>query len=848
MSQMDQKAPQPGPMNMHMNNMGGMVGGAPGMEHGGAPRGAQQAVFAGGDGRNLLNTYIYDYFCKNNMFECANALLKTQDAEVQLDPNYRPSPSRRPQKHEGDGGMNGIDDDSMDGNDGQRHGEDGDDAKSTKDLPPAKVPTTISGSFLLEWWCCFMDIYWARSKMPASVAATAYVNQTQAQQRFRNEQLMRMGPGQQAMMGGGMLQGYPAARMMAAGMNGVVHGGQDGTASPGDMAHKQGQQLQRTVLQRLTKAPNQMNALGRPQMMQHMQNREGEINDMNGQQRPQSPSAAAASPGNKRVRLENGQYEQVGNGRGGTPQGVPPGGAQTSAATQAQQLLMANGINPNQLTPQQFAAFQGQAPLSQQRSIHLYAQSMAAATGKNIAQLQGGPKGMPHNPGQAGSPMMPQTSEGGVGGGMGEFYAGQAQGMRTALGASGNHALQDYQMQLMLLEQQNKKRLMQARQEQDNIASHGDANRPGYHQSMSPNSRAQPSPGPGGKPAMAGTPKMPNQGVGPGSPLPDGHMGAHAQQRNSPASGVGFSSQGSEGHNMINAYPMGNNAAGMPNGGGMMRPPGFDGQMAQPGMAGQMNPNMRAQQAGRGQPGMWNPQQQQMALQQQQQQQAQAHQQQSGQPGQQNQPPQQVGTPQPGRQNLPHQAMPPPQAPPNAANPGRPAPASPQVVSNQPPTPTQSNKPNPKGKATQPAKKGTAPQTQAPSAVTPTTSEPPTPTTPQHPNSFGNPNHARPNFTSGGPNQPGNAPAGQPVQQPTPNPAPAAPPAVANDAIQPASAFGSVDGLDMGFAGGFDEGNADLLDNFDFDSFLNTTDNDNGIAFGGDSLQWTEAEIGAADS
>lgn len=31
----------------------------------------------------------------------------------------------------------------------------------------------------------------------------------------------------------------------------------------------------------------------------------------------------------------------------------------------------------------------------------------------------------------------------------------------------GNHALQDYQMQLMLLEQQNKKRLMMARQEQD---------------------------------------------------------------------------------------------------------------------------------------------------------------------------------------------------------------------------------------------------------------------------------------------------------------------------------------------------------------------------------------------
>jgi hypothetical protein len=36
-------------------------------------------------------------------------------------------------------------------------------------------------------------------------------------------------------------------------------------------------------------------------------------------------------------------------------------------------------------------------------------------------------------------------------------------------GNHGNHALQDYQMQLMLLEQQNKKRLMMARQEQDNI-------------------------------------------------------------------------------------------------------------------------------------------------------------------------------------------------------------------------------------------------------------------------------------------------------------------------------------------------------------------------------------------
>ena len=35
---------------------------------------------------------------------------------------------------------------------------------------------------------------------------------------------------------------------------------------------------------------------------------------------------------------------------------------------------------------------------------------------------------------------------------------------------SRNHALQDYQMQLMLLEEQNKQRLMMARQEQDEMA------------------------------------------------------------------------------------------------------------------------------------------------------------------------------------------------------------------------------------------------------------------------------------------------------------------------------------------------------------------------------------------
>ena len=49
--------------------------------------------------------------------------------------------------------------------------------------------------------------------------------------------------------------------------------------------------------------------------------------------------------------------------------------------------------------------------------------------------------------------------------------------------SQGNHALQDYQMQLMLLEQQNKKRLLMARQEQDNINHVPGTSQPGQIQS-----------------------------------------------------------------------------------------------------------------------------------------------------------------------------------------------------------------------------------------------------------------------------------------------------------------------------------------------------------------------------
>jgi hypothetical protein len=94
------------------------------------------------------------------------------------------------------------------------------------------------------------------------------------------------------------------------------------------------------------------------------------------------------------------------------------------------------------------------------------------------------------------------------------------------------HALQDYQMQLMLLEEQNKKRLMQAGNPgaRDNGPVPGAGPGP-YAPNMSPSGSrgAVPSPGPADQiKRIAGTPKMPQQNMG-GSPMPD------MQNRVSPA-------------------------------------------------------------------------------------------------------------------------------------------------------------------------------------------------------------------------------------------------------------------------------------------------------------------------
>jgi hypothetical protein len=79
----------------------------------------------------------------------------------------------------------------------------------------------------------------------------------------------------------------------------------------------------------------------------------------------------------------------------------------------------------------------------------------------------GGPPGFnygPSPPMRNGPPHFPFPGPGGL-----PIYHTTNSAFPSSYGPGGNRQLQDYQMQLMLLEQQNKKRLLLARQEQDNM-------------------------------------------------------------------------------------------------------------------------------------------------------------------------------------------------------------------------------------------------------------------------------------------------------------------------------------------------------------------------------------------
>ncbi|KAH8646751.1 hypothetical protein BX600DRAFT_155343 [Xylariales sp. PMI_506] len=785
-----------------MNNaMAGMPMGAPvvggpmpmAMNPGAMPV-PQQAQQQQQPSRSVLNTYIYDYFLKVGMYDLARAML-ANDQSINV---LKDSPGRR--NENGNGMGNGVGDDPMDTDNKDELD------KRPGDLPEANVPSTSETSFLQEWFSLFWDMLNGQRQKPGGNPQVGqYIGHTQnrLKQNHQQEMLRNLRPDQ---------MGFNPA-MMRNMSNGI------------QMA------ANKNTLARTAMANNQNN----PQAMAMMQQagKQGQMqrdpSDMDGNRRPASPGSTDNAPSpSKRQRLDSNtpfnpqQGAMMPNGRP-QQQGMPGqqvGNSPFNRAQAAKEMLRQAGIDPGSLTDQQFQNFQNAPPASQQKSIQTYSQTLGQ---QQIQQMPN--KGMPtpSNPQGQGSPMMAQGPNGAD---LNGYYPGNelAQGaMRpgpgNGQGGGSNHALQDYQMQLMLLEQQNKKRLMMARQEQDSMGGMprdgpgvpGGPGGPGANGQPFPDTSPQgartgASPNPSEQ-MKRGTPQMNPAGIP--SPLPEG-----AQSRGSP-NPMNFMPGGNMDPNMAGAQhffkgmngmdPNMVNAAQM---NGAMRPPSS--HPNQP-FNGQITPQMmaaRQAQGGQGGPAMqWqggpngaNP----MVAQ--------------GPQGQ----GQVQGTPQ-------QRAMLPPSAPTPTGGPanGRAQEASPATSNAAPPTPQQSNKAAPKKKENKNAKsKAAAQKKNATTGATPAAepSQDAEPQTPATPIPATNPA----NFAKNGPN------AGAAQPPPVANPQTSAPPAPAPVAPQahpdPTGGFGIDNGGGMVDFGSLDFANPmasdNVLQDFDFDSFLH--DNDGG--------------------
>ena len=144
-----------------MNAMGGPVGGGmPMMNNGAAAGGIRPSMPVNGDQRSQLNTYIYEYFLRNGMFDCARSLLKSDQPINTL----KDSPGR------GNEGEDGADGDSKDDLDSKR----------PNDLPLPNLPKDAPDScFLYEWWCLFWDMFNAQRGKIDGRHVSQYVNHTQ---------------------------------------------------------------------------------------------------------------------------------------------------------------------------------------------------------------------------------------------------------------------------------------------------------------------------------------------------------------------------------------------------------------------------------------------------------------------------------------------------------------------------------------------------------------------------------------------------------------------------------------------------------------------------------------------
>ncbi|GIZ42283.1 hypothetical protein CKM354_000555800 [Cercospora kikuchii] len=674
---------------MQMSGIGGPVGGPVGQP---ANAGTPTANYTPDAIIKKLNTAIYDYLLCQQQYEVARVFSQKMEIETS---DVKQSPNQRQNQ------ANGIDG-SMDVDSKEHVGI----QKRPNDLPAPSALSSEDSPFLQDWWCQFWELYQG-NRHRGKPTTLNYVGQQRNNMKTRVNAVNGMDPNAMRQQ----QQQYNT-------MNGMANNDLRKAAMGNNVNGMTQQQIQAMQKQRQLQ---QGNAQGGTQM-----ERQGSQMNMS-DPRSGSPNTGGGgeAPSPKRQRLEGNMQQQQ---------------QQQQAMNQARAAQPGQMQGANQSVEAYSAAMQAQMQTAIQRSS------------------SNGNKGMPQNPamgpgGAQSSPMAQQAMEGNAGG---DFQYNQRMGIPGQNGATpaagqqgqannGNHALQDYQMQLMLLEQQNKKRLLMARQEQDSMAH------------------------PTGVPGPNG---------GRGSPQP-GMM-----DPNNPQMRQGMMIVGQNGQPLQRApssHPM-------------------TGQQMTP----QQMEIMRQQQQGMMQNGQMYP---------------------GGPPGQQGQ---MMAGQQPGQQGPPGQPpnmtprpnnMPPPPAPGNQPQSGT-QPSSPAQQA-APPTPNQANKPKPGAKKAADNKKGPAAKkggadAQSENAPTPT---PPPPVTPSNAQAFGN-NKNLP-MQNGAPGQgppQSNGPQQNNVQGGVPD---------MNNAP-----FGALDGADqfsgMDFAN-LDSG--DVLDNFDFDSFLNNTAEDNGLGF-----------------
>lgn len=127
-----------------LNNLGGggaMPSGIPLMNNI-APKG-RPPMPLNNDQRSQLNTYIYEYFLRNSMYDCAKALLESgQPLNLIKD-----SPGRR--REDNSNNEEGNDESKIDF-----------ETKRSIDLPEPNLPKECPEScFLYDWWCLFWDMF-----------------------------------------------------------------------------------------------------------------------------------------------------------------------------------------------------------------------------------------------------------------------------------------------------------------------------------------------------------------------------------------------------------------------------------------------------------------------------------------------------------------------------------------------------------------------------------------------------------------------------------------------------------------------------------------------------------------